>query len=213
MKNYGNTCYCNAVLQCLKVCPETRPCVDRALLNPREHKEFTYKLGRFGNFGLFACDAAEFLLKIIDGVDAYTGEFRTYLRCVKCKREEERVEETTIVPICQDDDVVSLLTVHTPPVKYECRCGWFNKGLVRFFAAQCLILHFICRVDIEWVQKLHVRTMRLKALVFYTGAHYTAYVKTKDGWKTFDDDCVHSNPPRARPYLAFFVCIKAERKE
>ena len=208
MRNYGNTCYCNAVLQCLKRCPPTRPCVDKSLEGPEEHRAFVRTLSRFGNFGRFACDASEFLLKILDEVDAFTGEFRTHLHCPVCDKEEDRMEEATIVPICANDDVMSLLTSHRPDARYMCECGEVFQAKTTFYSGDCLVLHFICRVTLQWVQSLRIRTMRLVALVFYTGVHYTAYCLTESGWKTFDDDLIYAHPPRARPYMAFFTSIK-----
>lgn len=210
MKNYGNTCYCNAVLQCLTRTPPTRPSVDASLKGPAAHREFIRTLGRWGNFGRFACDASEFLLKILDEVDAYTGEFRTHLVCPACSKAEDRLETSTIISVCANDDVPSLLTTHTPQVRYTCDCGQPFRAQTTFYSGECLVLHFVCRVTLDWVQSLTIRTMRLVALVFYTGAHYTAYRETEVGWRTFDDEDVRPDPPRARPYLAFFTNIKEE---
>ena len=210
MENYGNTCYCNAVLQCLKKCPPTLPEVNNSLLGPLEHREFVYNLSSLGDFGRFACDASEFLLKIVDGIDIYTGEFRTKLTCSACKKVDNRVEKTTIIPVCANDNLASLLTSHSPGVQYVCDCGKPFRALTTFYSGNCLVLHFVCRVTLEWVKSLQIAKMKLVALVFYTGAHYTAYCQTDQGWRTFDDDLIYVSPPKARPYLAFFVSINAQ---
>ena len=209
MKNYGNTCYCNAILQCLKNTPPTRPSVDRSLRGVREHKDFVFNLSRFGKFGRFACDASELLLKIIDEVDAYTGEFRSQLVCSVCSKVERRLETCTIVYVCDGDDITSLLTRRVPEEKYVCDCGGLFRAETTFYAGDCLVLQFVREVSLDWVQSICIKSMRLVAMVFYTGNHYTAYRSTATGWKTFDDERVYSKAPQSRPYLAFFVNIKA----
>lgn len=206
MENYGNTCYANACLQCLRRCPPTVPAVDRAVLGPEEHERFIRSLSQFGEFGLFPCDAHELLLAILDGVDAYTGEERTALLCGACGKSELRVVKSTIISVYRHTNLRRLLTSSRPDVVYKCDCGEPYKARTTYYAAECLVLHFVAPVTLNWVQSVSITGMLLVGVVFYAVEcrHYTAYCPTAGVWRTYDDCKVYPGEPAGRPYMAFF---------
>lgn len=182
----------------------TNKSIEQALSGPVGHLAFIKRLPELGPFGRFPCDAHEFLLALLEDLDAFKGEFKTTLRCEGCCT-EVRVEETLITSVCEEDDLCKLLTEHTPRVPYRCDCGKQFEASTVFYAGEVIILHFVCVVTFPFLQKIEIRGMHMVGVICYTGYHYVCVVRGERGWETHDDAFVYSGISRARPYMAFFA--------
>lgn len=239
LDNLGNTCYMNSVVQVLryvkpvvlklvKVVPENegiRHFVD-LLYQGSKPQKFALCLKKFGFDPIYQHDAHEFLLTMLDKLyesvklpNPFEGKSTTTLTC---KNGHTSVRTDPFVCLSINGGIEDGIPSLMEPEEVECKCEKCEEKTMtktlHIDPSDVVCIHFK-RFNID--KKLRYKIPILQKWNGYdlvgmcnhtgglNGGHYTATVKSDQGWMHINDERVHKIdglPKESRiPYIMVYV--------
>ena len=239
LDNLGNTCYMNSVVQMLryvkpvviklvKVVPENvgiRHFVDLLYQGSKPH-QFAHCLKDFGFDPIYQHDAHEFLLTMLDKLyenvsvpNPFEGKSKTVLRC---KNGHTSTRTDPFVCLSINGGIEEGIPNMMEPEEVECKCEKCEETVmtktVDIQPNEVVCIHYK-RFNID--RKLRYKVPILQKWNGYeliaicnhvgglNGGHYTATVKSDNGWMHMNDECVKKIdgvPKESRiPYIMVYV--------